>query len=138
VDDAAERQVESWIELTRRVRRWRDLVGVAPASVLPAQVTGKQPPPHELVARLARLEFDSAEGEALASFGPVEILASDAVDAAQARRRVEERRDVLRSEVDRAEAMLGNERFVANAPPEVVEAEREKLADYRTELEELG
>jgi valyl-tRNA synthetase len=138
VDEAAERQVEGWIELTRRVRRWRDLVGVAPASVLPAQVTGEQPPPHELVARLARLEFDSAEGDALASFGPVEILASDAVDAAQARTRVEERRDVLRSEVDRAEAMLGNERFVANAPPEVVKAEREKLAEYRTELEELG
>ena len=34
--------------------------------------------------------------------------------------------------------MLGNERFVAKAPPEVVDAEREKLARYRRELEALG
>ena len=36
------------------------------------------------------------------------------------------------------ERMLANERFVANAPAEVVEAEREKLARYRRELDALG
>src|SRR5262249_35598311 len=45
--------------------------------------------------------------------------------------------DRLRKEVERAEKMLANERFVANAPPEVVEAEREKLARYRRELDAL-
>ncbi len=44
----------------------------------------------------------------------------------------------LRKEIARAEGMLANERFVANAPSEVVEAEREKLARYRRELEALG
>ena len=34
--------------------------------------------------------------------------------------------------------MLANERFVANAPPEVVEAEREKLERFRRDLEALG
>jgi valyl-tRNA synthetase len=34
--------------------------------------------------------------------------------------------------------MLGNERFVAKAPTDVVDAEREKLARYRRELEALG
>jgi valyl-tRNA synthetase len=43
----------------------------------------------------------------------------------------------LRKEIQRAESMLGNERFTANAPPEVVEGEREKLARYRRELEAL-
>ena len=33
--------------------------------------------------------------------------------------------------------MLANERFVENAPPGVVEAEREKLARYRRELDAL-
>jgi hypothetical protein len=33
--------------------------------------------------------------------------------------------------------MLGNDRFVANADPEVVEAEREKLDRYERELRAL-
>ena len=43
----------------------------------------------------------------------------------------------LRGEVERGERMLANEKFVANAKPEVVEAEREKLARYRRELDAL-
>jgi valyl-tRNA synthetase len=45
--------------------------------------------------------------------------------------------DRLRKEVERGERMLANEKFVANAKPEVVEAEREKLARYRRELDAL-
>ncbi len=44
----------------------------------------------------------------------------------------------LRGEIARAEGMLANERFVANAPAAVVDAEREKLERYRRELEALG
>ena len=44
----------------------------------------------------------------------------------------------LRGEVARGERMLANEKFVANAKPEVVEAEREKLARYRRELDALS
>jgi valyl-tRNA synthetase len=139
VDEEAEREVDAWIELTRRVRRWRDMVGVAAASVLPARVSGADgAPPHELVARLARLSFDGAEGEALATFGPLEILASDEVDAEQVRQRIAERRDALRAEVARAEGKLANAGFVDNAPIDVVEAERAKLAQYQAELEELS
>jgi valyl-tRNA synthetase len=44
----------------------------------------------------------------------------------------------LRKEIERAEKMLANERFVANAPPDVVDAERTKLARYRSELDALA
>jgi valyl-tRNA synthetase len=43
----------------------------------------------------------------------------------------------LEKEIARAEAMLANVRFVENAPSQVVEAEREKLARYRRELDAL-
>jgi valyl-tRNA synthetase len=43
----------------------------------------------------------------------------------------------LQKEVARAKAMLANERFVQNAPAEVVEAERAKLARYQRELDAL-
>ncbi len=43
----------------------------------------------------------------------------------------------LRKEVVRAERMLANEHFVAKAPSDVVQAERDKLARYRRELDAL-
>jgi valyl-tRNA synthetase len=44
----------------------------------------------------------------------------------------------LGKEIARAEGMLANERFVANAPADVVEGERAKLERYRRELALLG
>jgi valyl-tRNA synthetase len=137
VDPAAESAVEAQLELTRSIRRWRDLVGVAAGGILPARVASGEAP-HELVGRLARLDFNGDGGEPLAAVGPVEILASDEIDAGQARERIEERRAQLRSEVERGERKLANEGFVAKAPPDVVAEEREKLEGYRAELEELG
>jgi valyl-tRNA synthetase len=136
VDDGAEEEVRRWIDLTYQVRRWRDLVGVAAATVLPARVAGDREP-LEFVGRLARLSLDGAGGEALATIGPFEILGSDEIDRAEVERRVGERVARLREEIARAEGKLGNEGFVAKAPAEVVEAEREKLERYRSELEDL-
>jgi valyl-tRNA synthetase len=46
--------------------------------------------------------------------------------------------DRLQAEVARAERMLANDNFVSNAPGDVVQAEREKLARYRRELDVLA
>jgi valyl-tRNA synthetase len=43
----------------------------------------------------------------------------------------------LQKEIARAQGMLANERFVQNAPADVVEAERDKLARYQRELDAL-
>jgi valyl-tRNA synthetase len=43
----------------------------------------------------------------------------------------------LQKEIARAEGMLANERFVQNAPADVVAGEREKLARYQRELDAL-
>ena len=60
---------------------------------------------------------------------PERRQAAGDVDAERAR---------LEKEIARAERMLANERFVANAPADVVEGERAKLERYRRELELLG
>jgi valyl-tRNA synthetase len=44
----------------------------------------------------------------------------------------------LEGEVARAQGKLANEQFVTKAPPEVVQAERDKLQRFQAELEELG
>ena len=51
---------------------------------------------------------------------------------------VEAERDRVRREIERSERMLANEKFVTNAAPDVVEAERRKLEQYRAELDALG
>ena len=59
-------------------------------------------------------------------------------DRAKANGNVDAERERLRKEIARSEGMLANERFVANAPAEVVEAEREKLERYRRDLDAIG
>ncbi len=135
-DAEAEAEVEEGIELTRRLRAWRDLVEVPVATVLAARAEGVEP--REFVGRLARFEFGGNGGDPVASVGPVKVLASAELDAEAVAGRLEKRRAELRAEVARGEKKLGNEGFVAKAPPEVVEEEKEKLARYRAELEEIS
>ncbi|MBA2240033.1 MAG: valine--tRNA ligase [Solirubrobacterales bacterium] len=136
VDPGAEAELEHAIGLVRSVRRWRDLVAVPAGTRLRARFEpGAQPP--ELVLRLGRLE-PADQGETVARIGPLAILASEGLDAAGVERRLDERREMLRSEVNRAERKLSNQGFVAKAPADVVEEERRKLDGYRAELEELA
>ncbi len=136
LDPEAEAEVQEGIELTRRLRAWRDLVEAPAASVLPARAEGAEP--REFVGRLARFAFGEDGGDPVASVGAVKILASGEIDAEAVATRLAARREELSSEVARAEGKLANESFVARAPTEVVEEEREKLARYSAELEELA
>jgi len=136
IDEAAEAEIGQAIALTRALRRWRDLAGVPVKQVLAARADGT--PPHELVSRLARVQFSGDGGEPIASVAGVELLETEGIDPEAVAARIEERREKLRAEVQRGEGKLSNEGFVAKAPADVVDAEREKLAAYRAELEELG
>jgi valyl-tRNA synthetase len=51
---------------------------------------------------------------------------------------IEAERARVQKEIERAERMLANEKFVANAAPEAVEGERQKLAQYLAERDALG
>jgi len=153
IDAEAEAEMQAGIDLTRRLRAWRDLVDVPAKTELRGVVDGD--PPQEFVGRLARFNIRGAgpagqrleavagddgagpNGE-VAAIGPVRVLASSEMDAGAVRARLEARREELRAEVARAEGKLANEKFVARAPAEVVEEEREKVERYRTELEELS
>jgi valyl-tRNA synthetase len=134
IDASVEAEVGEAIELTGRLRAWRELAGVPVATVLKGRIESEAP---EFVGRLARFELSGDGDDPIASVGAVQILASDALDAGAVSERIEARRSELGAEVERAEGKLANQGFVDGAPPEVVEEEREKLARYRAELEEL-
>ena len=142
IDHAAEEELARAIAAVQGLRGWRDRVGAAPAAVLPARLeAGGYERTAAHVARLARCEWsaDGAEPAATVAVpgGAVAVLASDAVDLEAAGRRLEQRRGVVRAEIDRAERKLGNDGFVAKAPAPVVQAERDKLARLREELAAL-
>jgi valyl-tRNA synthetase len=136
IDPEAEAETARWIEMTSRLRTWRDLVDVPAAAVLRARVDGEEPA--EFVARLARFEFSGDGGDPVASVGAVQVLGSPELDPTAVGERLERRREELRSEVERAERKLANEGFTRKAPEELVQEEQQKLERYRAELEELG
>jgi valyl-tRNA synthetase len=59
------------------------------------------------------------------------------VDMAEERARIEKLLDRELNGLEQAERKLANERFVANAPAEVVDKERSRMAEHRRKAEEL-
>ena len=136
LDPEAEAAMERVREAVTAIRRLRDDAGVKPGVRLPAQTDL----PDDLashVAHLARLELSANGGDPVATVAGVRILASGEYDAEALTRRLAERRQELTGEIQRVEKKLGNKGFTDKAPPEVVEAEREKLERFRHELENL-
>jgi valyl-tRNA synthetase len=152
-DPGAEATLQQTIAAVQAVRAWRDSAEVKPSAVLTARLTGEgYEDTQAQLARLTRLTLeeptsssplgDSAEPNLPVAAipipgGAIEIVASDAVDTGAAERKREAKRKELQGEIERAERKLDNQGFVAKAPPSVVQAERDKLAALKAELEAL-
>ncbi len=141
VDEGAEEVLERTIAAVSALRRYRNEVGVPAAERLPARLAADgYEGMSDHVARLARVDLSAevdGDGTAVAiPGGAVHVLAA-AVDPEEAARERTARRELLEKEIARAEGKLANDGFVAKAPAAVVQAERDKLAGLRSELEEL-
>jgi valyl-tRNA synthetase len=140
-DPEAEAALARTIEAVQALRGWRDFAGVKAGVTVPARLAA---PGYrgtaEHIARLGRVEL-SANGAAapVATVaipgGVVEILPSDELDLGGAERKLAARREQLEVEIGRAEGKLANQGFLDKAPPEVVQAERDKLQRLTAELE---
>jgi valyl-tRNA synthetase len=139
LDEDAEAQLARAIAAVQELRGWRDRVGAAPGSSIPARLEAEgYEATADQVARMARVDWSRDGGEPVASVavpgGSVAVLESSAVDLQAEARRAAERRAQLEGEIARAEGKLANQGFVAKAPPHVVQAERDKLERLRAEL----
>jgi valyl-tRNA synthetase len=142
VDDAAEDAVQRAIAAVQALRRWRDLAGVKAGAGVTARLDARgYDDTLEHVSRLARMQFVDGiapDVEPVATVaipdGSVQILPGAGLDPGEAQARVEQQRSKLLSEIDRAERKLANQGFVAKAPAEVVQGERDKLDRLRAEL----
>jgi valyl-tRNA synthetase len=143
VDEEAEAQVNRLIEAVTSLRRYRDELGVAPSAGLRGRLVAAGYDGVEgHLARLGRIELDAADeapvGALAVPGGAIEMFASDAFDPAEIEAKKAARAKQLDGEIARIEGKLGNEQFVAKAPAEVVQVEREKLARYVEERNSLN
>jgi valyl-tRNA synthetase len=135
-------------ELVAAIRGIRAEYAVAPGQAIRARVARR----HAAfdaergtvlrLARLADLEFGSAPEEpgahaVLTDGTGVFVPLGDLVDLAKERQRLDAERVRLAGLITGQERKLANEQFVARAPADVVRREREKLASWRTQRDEL-
>ena len=145
IDPEAEVVLERMIEAVTLVRGWRDSVGARAGLIVPARLRAEGYEVTEaLLARLARLELignASNNGAAVASIpvpgGMVEVLSGEGLDLGAADRRRAAARQKLHAEIERVQSKLSKPGFVEKAPAAIVDGERQRLEQLRTELQAL-
>jgi valyl-tRNA synthetase len=142
IDEAAEAALARTIAAVQAIRGWRDMTEVRAGAIIPARLAASgYDDTAAQIERLARLAFSPDGGDVVASVavpgGAIEILPTDQLDLGAAEAKSAARGEKLRQEIARSQGKLANGGFVSKAPAPVVEAEREKLARLREELDSL-
>jgi len=141
-DAQAEARVATLQEAVTAVRAWRSRHGISPRTTLTValdDVALGELEPALLGLAHAELGAVADDAQVLAvGAGQLRVAAPvGEVDTAAEVARLTEERERVERELARAESMLGNARFVARAPAELVEAEREKVRRFAAERDVL-
>jgi valyl-tRNA synthetase len=154
VDEEAEEVMQSVMEAIRAIRNARAEYNVEPARRIVAQIAAGEKfdlfsSQRDVLAELARLDpnslrisrslLDEPEQALTLVVGGVEIYLPLAgmVDLDAERARLAKELAHIEDGVARSQKLLSNEGFVAKAPAEVVQKEREKLASLQEQAEKL-
>lgn len=150
-DDAAAAEINWLIDLVSGIRSARAEMNVPPGATASLVVVGANTSTEArldrhatAIMRLARA--DEIRAADVAPKGSAQIIVGEAtvclplgnlVDLAAEQARLEKAIGKVDSEMERIDKKLSNEKFVANADPEVVAAERERKAELDVQLASL-
>jgi valyl-tRNA synthetase len=151
VDPGAQAEMDWMVNLVTEIRRVRAEMNVPAGAKLAMIAVGAS---EETQARLLRHEAVISRMARLADIGvadsvppaSAQIVIGEAtialplegvIDFDAERGRITKEVTRLDGEMKRLDGKLSNERFVANAPEEVVAEQREKLAEYRSQREKM-
>ncbi|WP_233881141.1 valine--tRNA ligase [Paraburkholderia flagellata] len=151
IDEAAEQWAADLKAVIDACRNLRGEMGLSPATKVPLLATGNAErlatfaPYAQALARLSEVQIiaDEAALDAASAGAPVAIVGTDKlvlkveIDVAAERERLSKEIARLTNEVTKCKAKLGNDSFVAKAPPVVVEQEQKRLAEYQATLDKL-
>ena len=139
-DPAAEAEIGWVVDLVTAIRSVRSEMNIPPATLIPLVLSGASAETKERaqrwndtvkrLARLADISFADRPPE-----GAVQLLVrgevvalplKGVIDLSAEKARLD--KEIVKADADikRVDAKLGNEKFVANAPEEIVEEEKEK------------
>ncbi len=150
-DNAAADEINWLIDLVSGIRSVRSEMNVPPSATAPLVVVGANSLTRErlfrhdaAIKRLARVEAISLAESA--PKGAAQIVVAEAtvclplgklIDLTAEKSRLEKAIAKAEGEVARIDGKLSNEKFVANANPEVVEAERERHEELTSQIASL-
>lgn len=150
-DDAAADEINWLIDLVSGIRSVRAEMNVPPSATAPLVVVKANNLTRErlfrhdaAIKRLARVEAISLADDA--PKGAAQIVVAEAticlplgnlIDLSAEKARLEKAIAKMEGEISRIDGKLSNEKFVANANPDVVEAERERLDELKGQIASL-
>lgn len=149
-DDAATAEIEWFKNVLSGIRKIRSEMNISPAKVIPLLFADGDAGDRARTAKfatqiafLARTEtpqwIDAGADEpaaAAAVVGTLRVMIPLAglIDLGAEKARLTKEIARIEVEIKKCEGKLGNANFVANAPPEVVTQERQRIADWNTTL----
>jgi valyl-tRNA synthetase len=153
VDAAAAAEMDWVIRLISEIRAVRAEMNVPPAAELTmlmrdasAASRARLETHIELIRRLARLDKVAVDG-ATPPNGAVQLVVDEAtvmlplagvIDVTKERARLTKDIDKLAGEASKIESKLANAQFAAKAPPEVIEEQRDRLAELQQTVARLA
>ena len=151
IDEGAEAHVAKLKGLVDACRTLRGEMNVSPSTRLPLYVVGDTEfmtgaaPVLQALAKLSEVKVfaDEASWAAAAQAAPVAVVGEARlclfmeIDVEAEKARLTKEITRLEGEVTKANAKLGNEAFVAKAPPAVIEEAKKRVADFGATLAKM-
>ena len=151
IDEAAEAEMARFKQLVDACRNLRGEMNVSPAQRLPLFALGDagfiraHAPALQALGKLSEVKVFDAEADwaAAAQAAPVAVVGDArlalfmAVDVTAEKARLAKEAGRLEGEIAKANGKLGNQAFVAKAPPAVIDQEKKRVADFTAALDKL-
>ncbi|MET3819464.1 valyl-tRNA synthetase [Burkholderia sp. PvR073] len=151
IDEASEQWAADLKAIVDACRNLRGEMNLSPATKVPLLAAGDAErlrsfaPYVQALARLSEVQIladeatldKEAHGAPIAIVGPNKLVLKVEIDVAAERERLSKEIARLTGEITKCNAKLGNEAFVAKAPPAVVEQEQKRVAEFQSTLEKL-
>jgi valyl-tRNA synthetase len=152
IDPDVVAEVDWLMELISKIREVRSEMNVPASAKIPMLLTGGDAQSaqrlvthNDLILRLARLDTAIADdvipaGSAQIVHGPSTVILplADVIDLDQEKARLSKARGKLEDEIGKIDKKLANESFLAKAPPQVVEEQRERRVEAEAAVNKLS